>query len=89
LISTASGMICLIQMKNGAPEEIRTPDPQIRRLLRAIVSKAFFCKTAPFDSIADQYVSGQLQNSQALNFAPVRTYVGCGQSDARGSDLKP
>jgi|SRR6516225_3539034 len=28
----------------GAPEEIRTPDPQIRRLLQAFDSKALFCK---------------------------------------------
>jgi hypothetical protein len=32
----------------GAPEEIRTPDPQIRRLLGAIDSKELFCKTSHF-----------------------------------------
>src|ERR1019366_9218290 len=32
----------------GAPGEIRTPDPQIRRLLRVLVSKKLFCKTSQF-----------------------------------------
>jgi hypothetical protein len=32
----------------GAPEEIRTPDPQIRSLLRVIESKELSCKTSHF-----------------------------------------
>jgi hypothetical protein len=39
------GVICLAC---GAPEEIRTPDPQIRRLLWVIVFKRLFCKTPWF-----------------------------------------
>jgi hypothetical protein len=35
----------------GAPEEIRTPDPQIRRLLRTAVSKALFCKIEDFVAV--------------------------------------
>jgi hypothetical protein len=42
---------------SGAPEEIRTPDPQIRRLLRVFVSKGFFCKKACSSLIDNQYVS--------------------------------
>jgi hypothetical protein len=39
---------CLSQVVSGAPEEIRTPDPQIRRLLRVAVSKTLFCKMPQF-----------------------------------------
>jgi hypothetical protein len=35
-------------LSSSAPEEIRTPDPQIRRLLRVVVSKELFCKTGYF-----------------------------------------
>ena len=34
--------------RNGAPEEIRTPDPQIRSLWQAAESKGNFCKPALF-----------------------------------------
>jgi hypothetical protein len=34
------------QMITGAPEEIRTPDPQIRRLLCIVVFKAVFYKSS-------------------------------------------
>src|SRR5262249_34475086 len=32
----------------GAPEEIRTPDPQIRRLLGVVVLTGLFCKMSQF-----------------------------------------
>ncbi|MDR9774114.1 hypothetical protein RJJ65_15870 [Rhizobium hidalgonense] len=43
--------------KNGAPEEIRTPDPQIRRQSRFDESNTLFCKTAIPAPTQDQYVT--------------------------------
>jgi hypothetical protein len=37
--------------RSGAPEEIRTPDPQIRRLLRVIVLTTLYCKNSGFNSV--------------------------------------
>ncbi|TBZ75878.1 hypothetical protein [Rhizobium leguminosarum] len=45
-----------IAIKNGAPEEIRTPDPQIRRQSRFGENNTIFCKTAISASTQDQYV---------------------------------
>jgi hypothetical protein len=43
--------------ENGAPEEIRTPDPQIRRLLRVVEFKGVFCKMRRWWPFKRQWLS--------------------------------
>src|SRR5262245_49162307 len=45
-----------------APEEIRTPDPQIRRLELNIDSVQLFCKPSAKQAIADRWVGSAVAN---------------------------
>jgi hypothetical protein len=46
----------------GAPEEIRTPDPQIRSLALCFDPAQFFCKLEAKADIAHQYVNWSFAN---------------------------
>ena len=52
------------QIVGGAPEEIRTPDPQIRRLTPFVEKPANFCKPGAFSHLAHQRVSAPIANRE-------------------------
>ncbi len=47
---------------NGAPDRIRTHDPQIRRLGPEFEKSGFFCKPAHFGGITDQCLRSGIAN---------------------------
>jgi len=52
------------QIVGGAPEEIRTPDPQIRSLTPFVEKPANFCKPGAFSHLAHQWVSAPIANRE-------------------------
>ena len=75
-----SGNIKLAKLTNlslfhhvvGAPEEIRTPDPQIRRLRPGVEKPANFCKPDAFGTLKHQRVSPSFANRQAITVVTAR-----------------
>ena len=63
--------------RSGAPEEIRTPDPQIRSLSPSAENSADFCKPDAFRPLSRQRVKPAFANcKRALLVAP-RTRTEC------------
>ena len=54
----------------GAPEEIRTPDPQIRRLAASVEPKQDFCKPDASRPLSDQRVKPPFANRTRTLVAP-------------------
>jgi hypothetical protein len=54
----------------GAPERIRTSDPQIRRLGKSLDLKRFPCKPTFSQGLSDQCVSGSLQTDPNAEKSP-------------------
>ena len=51
------------QWVTGAPEEIRTPDPQIRRLVNRIDREAEYCKPRRTSAVSNQRLTRKLQTA--------------------------
>jgi len=49
----------------GAPEEIRTPDPQIRRLVQQPKKLGLFSKPPKFSALKYQWVTARFANRKA------------------------
>ena len=54
--------------RSGAPEEIRTPDPQIRRLTPSVEPSQDFCKPDASRRLSDQRVSLLFANRRAATW---------------------
>jgi hypothetical protein len=57
-------------LNSGAPEEIRTPDPQIRRLAASVEPKQDFCKSDASHPLSDQRVKPPFANRKRTLVAP-------------------
>jgi len=64
-----------IRKRNGAPEEIRTPDPQIRRQSRVDVSAGNSCKIDEKALKSNQCVTEGFANQQNPGFAALQPAV--------------
>jgi hypothetical protein len=58
---------------SGAPEEIRTPDPQIRRLMQVFRFSRNFCKPTTFDATKYQGLTRHLQTESGPFLAYIST----------------
>jgi len=64
LLLKESGQWCPLLHEIGAPEEIRTPDPQIRSLGQGVEFSSLSCKPAQNSRITYQWVNPPVANQK-------------------------
>jgi hypothetical protein len=66
--------------RSGAPEEIRTPDPQIRSLAQSTEILEYFCKPLLNDAPRYQWLTLDLQTDQGSNYGSCTQKIDLGKT---------
>lgn len=74
-------------MMNGAPGAIRTPDPQIRRLVESVDSQRFSLKTARGKTLSEQPLAIPLQTGFTRDRPPPESENPGARAGAAGAEI--